>query len=109
MRSIGRETISKAATIFTLAVSVAAISVMALNIACGDQFTSSELLFEQVSAYATVGLSLDVTPQLNTIDHHDQYVYGQDRVVRILYGVHVRLEKTRSNGQIPRSGNSTIK
>ena len=39
---------------------------MALNIACGDQFTSSELLFEQVSAYATVGLSLDVTPQLNT-------------------------------------------
>ena len=66
MRSIGRETISKAATIFTLAVSVAAISVMALNIACGDQFTSSELLFEQVSAYATVGLSLDVTPQLNT-------------------------------------------
>lgn len=66
MRSIGRETISKAATIFTLAVCVAAISVMALNIACGDQFTSSELLFEQVSAYATVGLSLDVTPQLNT-------------------------------------------
>ena len=65
MRSIGRETISKAATIFTLAVLVAAISVMALNIACGEQFTSSELLFEQVSAYATVGLSLDVTPKLN--------------------------------------------
>lgn len=66
MHSIGRETVAKAATIFTLAIMVAAISVMALNIACGDEFTSSELLFEQVSAYATVGLSLDVTPRLNT-------------------------------------------
>lgn len=65
MHSIGRETISKAATIFTLAILVAAMSVMALDIACGDEFTGSELLFEQVSAYATVGLSLDVTTRLN--------------------------------------------
>ena len=66
MHSIGKETISKAATIFTLAIVVAAVSVMALNIACGDEFSTDQLLFEQVSAYATVGLSLDVTPNLNT-------------------------------------------
>ena len=66
MHSIGRETLAKAATIFTLAVSVAIISLMGLEICMQGKFPMSQLLFEQVSAYATVGLSEGITPSLNT-------------------------------------------
>lgn len=66
MRNIGRETLAKASTVLTLAMSVAVVSIMLLQIACGEQFTLSELVFEQVSAYATVGLSQGITASLNT-------------------------------------------
>ena len=66
MHSIGRETLAKAATIFTLAVSVAVLSLMGLEICMQGRFAMSQLLFEQVSAYATVGLSEGITPSLNT-------------------------------------------
>lgn len=64
-RSIGRETIAKASTVLTLAIGVAVVSMLGLSIACGSDFTFGQLLFEQVSAYATVGLSRSVTPGLN--------------------------------------------
>ena len=66
MHSIGRETLAKAATILTLALSVAVISLMGLEICMQGRFSSSQLLFEQVSAYATVGLSEGITSSLNT-------------------------------------------
>ena len=66
MHSIGRETLAKAATILTLAVSVAVISLMGLEICMQGRFPWSQLMFEQVSAYATVGLSEGITSSLNT-------------------------------------------
>lgn len=66
MHSIGRETLAKAATIFTLAVSVAVISLLGLEICLQGRIPMSKLLFEQVSAYATVGLSEGITSSLNT-------------------------------------------
>ena len=65
MHSIGRETLSKAATTLVLALSVAVLSLMGLEIACGNAFSGDVLLFEQVSAYATVGLSRGITMSLN--------------------------------------------
>ena len=66
MRSVGRETLAKAATILTLALSVAVLSLMGLEICMQGSVPWSELMFEQVSAYATVGLSEGITPSLNT-------------------------------------------
>ena len=66
MHSIGRETLAKAATILTLAISVAVISLLGLEICMNGSIPMSKLLFEQVSAYATVGLSEGITTSLNT-------------------------------------------
>ena len=66
MHSVGRETLSKAATIFTLAISVAVISLLGLEICMNGRIPMSKLLFEKVSAYATVGLSEGITYSLNT-------------------------------------------
>lgn len=66
MHSIGRETLAKAATVITLALTVAVVSLTCLELATNGEISSSKLLFEQVSAYATVGLSQGITSSLNT-------------------------------------------
>lgn len=66
MHSVGTETLAKAATILTLALAVAVVSLMGLEICMQGRFPWSQLLFEQVSAYATVGLSEGITAELNT-------------------------------------------
>lgn len=67
MRRIGAEVQAKAATIFVAAVASIAVA-HTLLLACGGiagEGAFELLLFEAISAYATVGLSMGVTPLLS--------------------------------------------
>lgn len=61
-RKIGHQTIVRASSVLLLAVVV--LSVSMLIMLAVEPFSFEELLFEQVSAYATVGLSLGITSSL---------------------------------------------
>lgn len=65
-RRISTESISKAFTIFLLAISIAAVNTLALTM-INPQISFIEILFEIVSALGTVGLSTGITPQLNSL------------------------------------------
>lgn len=67
MHSVGRETLAKAATVIVLALTVAVVSIMGLELACASRFSTGQIIFEQVSAYATVGLTRGITPHLDTV------------------------------------------
>lgn len=66
MRSIGKKTIAKAATVLTLALVMSFIScfIMCLSEKGAD---IKDILFEQISAYGTVGLSTGLTPELSSV------------------------------------------
>ena len=61
-RRIPEELITKAIAIFILSLVVIPVSILALLISEGAPFM--ETLFEVISAYGTVGLSLGLTPKL---------------------------------------------
>lgn len=64
-QTIGSTTVHKASAVFALALFIMTISMIGLLLSDGKSFTFEELLFEQISAYATVGLSLGVTANLS--------------------------------------------
>jgi trk system potassium uptake protein TrkH len=64
-QTIGYETVNKASTVLVLALINMLIAAGLLLISDGEKFTSSQLLFEQISAYATVGFSLGITGSLS--------------------------------------------
>ncbi len=76
-RQIGKVSISKAASVIMLALTVMVISLLLLTISDGGNFTNQQLLFEQVSAYSTCGLSIGVTPGLS--------VWGQLIIILNMY------------------------
>ncbi|MDO1444749.1 potassium transporter TrkG [Rhodocytophaga aerolata] len=65
-RTIPMETLFKAYSVITFAAAYIFLGVFILSITEPEQ-ESIDLLFEQVSAFATVGLSTGVTPQLSTV------------------------------------------
>ena len=65
MRKVGNEVKAKASTILVLAIVTVMLALSLLLIFDGDTFTYEQLLFEVVSAYATVGLSMGVTGALS--------------------------------------------
>ena len=65
MRKFGNTVRSKAATIFVLAIVTLTLAQTLLMGFDGDSFTYEQLLFEAVSAYATVGLSMGITGALS--------------------------------------------
>jgi trk system potassium uptake protein len=65
-RTIPMETLFKAYSVITFAAAYIFLGVFILSITEPEQ-ESIDLLFEQVSAFATVGLSTGVTPQLSVI------------------------------------------
>ena len=62
-RTIPNEIIKKAITI--LASSLMIILIFAISLACLEKFKFVDILFETVSAFATVGLSTGITPHLS--------------------------------------------
>ncbi len=64
-QTIGSKTVHKAAAVVVLALTIMVLSMCALLLTDGNNFTFAELFFEQVSAYGTVGLSLGVTSGLS--------------------------------------------
>ena len=65
-RSISSENIKKAIVIFFIAIFIFIVGTLALSIT-NPQFSLIECVFEVMSAYATVGLSIGGSPTLNTI------------------------------------------
>ena len=65
MKKVGSEVRSKAATVLVLAIASLLVAQMLLTGFDGANFGYEQLLFEAVSAYATVGLSLGITPLLS--------------------------------------------
>ena len=65
MRKVGNNVRSKAATIFVLAIVTLTVTQTLLLAFDGGNFTYEQLLFEAVSAYATVGLSMGITGLLS--------------------------------------------
>ncbi len=65
MRKVGSTARSRAATIVVLAIVVVTTAFTALLATDGNNFSFEQLLFETVSAFATVGLTLNVTPYLS--------------------------------------------
>ena len=65
-RSISSEAIKKAIVIFFIAIFIFIVGTLALSIT-NPQFSLIECVFEVMSAYATVGLSIGGSPNLNTI------------------------------------------
>ncbi len=65
-RRITMESITKALVVTTMAFSVVIIGTLGLCLIEGEGFPLSYLLFESVSAFATVGLSCGVTPDLQS-------------------------------------------
>jgi trk system potassium uptake protein TrkH len=63
-RRIARATILRAATVLTVALLAVAVATWLLLLT--GPFTLTEALFEVVSAFSTVGLSLGITPHLTT-------------------------------------------
>ncbi len=66
LRKVGNEVKSKAATILVLAFVVITLAQTVLLGLDGANFTFEQLLFETVSAYATVGLTMGITTALST-------------------------------------------
>ncbi|HKL94338.1 MAG TPA: potassium transporter TrkG [Clostridia bacterium] len=60
-------TIKKATAILMMALGVLLISLIALSITEKGAYTNEQLLFELISAYNTVGLSLDITANLSVL------------------------------------------
>lgn len=69
MKSIGTNTLTKAVTVVSLALTVMITSMFVMLIAENnvEETTMVALIFEQISAYATCGLSLGITPLLSPI------------------------------------------
>lgn len=65
-RSISSHTIRKSLVIFFIAISIVILGILMLSIT-NPQFSLLECAFEVVSAYATVGLSIGGSPNLNVI------------------------------------------
>ena len=65
-RSISSESIKKAMVIFFIAIFIFIIGTLALSVT-NPQFSLIECVFEVMSAYATVGLSIGGSPNLNVI------------------------------------------
>lgn len=68
-KAIGANTLAKAISTLLLAVGVLSISTVIILIAENNrsQTTLTTLIFEQISAYATCGLSMGITPSLSTV------------------------------------------
>ena len=69
MKAIGTNTLTKAITVLSLALTVMLTSMFVLLLVENnvEETTMTALIFEQISAYATCGLSLGVTPLLSPI------------------------------------------
>jgi trk system potassium uptake protein TrkH len=67
MREIDKLTIYKACATLFLALEVMALSMTVMLAVDGSRFDFVELLFEQISAYATVGLSTGITAELSIV------------------------------------------
>ena len=65
MRKVGNTVRSRTATILVLAISVVMVALTTILAIEGNKFSFEQLMFEIVSAYATVGLTLSVTPLLS--------------------------------------------
>ncbi len=63
-RRIPQESITKAMTVFVMAMIVILLAIFGIMLIEGDRFDTLDILFEVVSAAATVGLSRSVTPVL---------------------------------------------
>ncbi len=63
-RRITMESITKALVVVTMAFSVVLIGTLGICMVEGERFPLSYILFESVSAFATVGLSCGITPDL---------------------------------------------
>ncbi|WP_051295916.1 TrkH family potassium uptake protein [Eisenibacter elegans] len=75
-RNVAQEVVSRAASIFTFAVAYNAVCLFLLSIVQPDMLIHY-LLFEQVSAFATAGLSIGMTSQLND--------YGKAIIILSMY------------------------
>ena len=64
-RRIPQESIMKALTVFVMAIVVILLATFGIMLIEGDRFSTLDILFEVVSAAATVGLSRSVTPMLH--------------------------------------------
>ena len=64
-RRIPQESITKALTVFVMMIVVILLATFCICMIEGDRFTSTDILFEIVSASATVGLSRSITPLLS--------------------------------------------
>ena len=64
-RRIPQESIMKALTVFVMAIVVILLATFGIMLIEGDGFSTLDILFEVVSAAATVGLSRSVTPMLH--------------------------------------------
>lgn len=69
MKAIGTNTLTKAVTVISLALTVMISSMFVLLLVENnvEETSMTALIFEQISAYATCGLSLGVTPLLSPI------------------------------------------
>jgi trk system potassium uptake protein TrkH len=65
-RTLPIEMIMRAFTVVTLSFSVIFLSIFVISLA-QPEFEMKRVIFEVFSAYGTVGLSLGITPQLNTL------------------------------------------
>lgn len=65
-RRITMESITKALVVVTMAFSVVLIGTLGICMVEGERFPLSYVLFESVSAFATVGLSCGITPDLQS-------------------------------------------
>jgi len=64
-RRIPQESITKALTVFVMGMVVVLVAAFGIMVIEGDRFSTLDILFEVVSAAATVGLSRSVTPLLH--------------------------------------------
>lgn len=64
-RRIPQDSITKALTVFVMAIIVILIATFSIMLIEGDKYSTLDVLFEVVSAAATVGLSLSLTPLLS--------------------------------------------
>ena len=64
-RRIPLESITKALTVFVMAIVVILLATFGIMLIEGNRFSTLDILFEVVSAAATVGLSRSVTPMLH--------------------------------------------
>ena len=64
-RRIPLESITKALTVFVMGIVIILLATFGIMLIEGNRFLTLDILFEVVSAAATVGLSRSVTPLLN--------------------------------------------